>query len=251
MPYHYHNITKKYVIAFAHLFSDIHIKRFKDDNTVDRDIKVPIIFAGKDKMFYDIRKLPSSNDAAIVSQHLPRMGFIISSLQYDSTRQRNLNIPVELNANNYMAHAGVPYNFIIDLSVIAKTNDDMYQIIEQIAVMFTPDLTLQINEIPELEISRDVSINLDSISLANTYEFEDIGQRIISTDFSFTLKGNLYPAVSTDDNTNVIYNVINNYKNIATELPTQEDRDRLPDMTVTHTLDPITDIITTTYSGEV
>lgn len=219
MTHFYNQMFRKYVIAFAHLFSDIHVLRYAEDNiTLLSDAKVPIVYATKNKMFYEIKQLPDTDDRAIVSTYLPRMGFYISNAQFDSTRKLSNSMQIDLGGDGILSYSGVPYNLTFDLSILAKTQDDLFQIIEQIASNFTPDTTITIKEIASV-IYRDVSLNLDSVAFTSNFEYDDIGNRTLSADLSFTLKGYIYPRIKDDDG-KIINTVTAQYK--VTNLPYDE-----------------------------
>jgi hypothetical protein len=218
MKYFYNNMMRKYVISFAHLFSDVHVERYDvDGTTLLSNSKVPIVYATKNKMFYEIKQLPDTG-GAIVSTYLPRMGFYVSGLNYDSARKFNNTIEINLGEDGVLSYPGVPYNITFDLSIITKTQDDLFQIIEQISSMFTPDTTITIKEIGSV-IHRDVSLNLDSVTFTSNFDYDDLLNRTLGADLSFTLKGYIYPRIKDNDG-KIIQSIINNYK--VTNLPFDE-----------------------------
>lgn len=213
MEHFYHHMVRKYVVSFAHLFSDINVLHDDDDEeTTPKEINVPIIYATKSKMFYEIRKKTTERDKAIINTYVPRMGFFISGMQYDATRKLNNTITIKLDDGEELVYPGVPYNFNIELAMLAKKQDDLFQMLEQIGIMFTPDRTITVKEINGID--RDVSLNLDTIGLSSIYEYSEDESRTISADLTFTLKGHLYPRINTLDfgeDGNLIHTVINNY----------------------------------------
>lgn len=214
MEHFYHNMVRKYVISFGHLFSDINVMHTASDEESDpKEINVPIIYATKSKMYYEIRKKTTERDKAIVNTYVPRMGFFISGMQYDATRKRNNTLRMKLDDDRELAYPGVPYNFNFELAILTKKQDDLFQILEQIGVMFTPDRTVTIKEIDGID--RDVSINLDTVSLSSIFEYSEDESRTISADLTFTLKGHLYPRIDGeydgDGDGNIIKSIINNY----------------------------------------
>ena len=208
MQHFYHNMVRKYVISFAHLFSDIKVQRTDNQNVLLEEIKVPIIYATKAKMFYELKQHPMDAPLAIVNTYLPRMGFYISGIQYDGTRKLNNMIEFTLADGNRLNYLGVPYNFTFELSILTKNQDDLYQILEQICVQFTPDKTITIKELNGID--RDVSVNLDTVNLSSIYEYGEDEQRTVSVDLSFTLKGQFYPRIQTEAET-LIHKVITQY----------------------------------------
>lgn len=219
MAHFYHNMIRKYVISFAHLFSDIHVVHDdKDETTTDKDIVVPIIYATKSKMFYEIRESTTGRNKAIVNIYVPRMGFNITAIQYDGTRKLNNSVDFKISETERLSYLGVPYNINFELSILAKKQDDLFQILEQIAVMFTPDKTITIKEITGID--RDVSLNLDTMNLSSIYEYTEDESRVISADLTFTLKGHFYPRIDVEENENEILKIINNYHVYPDELNT-------------------------------
>jgi len=208
MQYFYHNMVRKYVVAFAHLFSDIKVQR-NANNVLLEEVKVPIVYATKGKMYYELKQHPMDKELAIVNNYLPRMGFYISGMQYDNTRKLNNMIDIKLDNGERLSYLGVPYNFTFELSILTKNQDDLYQIIEQICVQFTPDKTVTIKELNGLE--RDVSVNLDSVNLSSIYEYGEEEQRTVSVDMTFTVKGHFYPRLQSEPET-LIHKVITQYR---------------------------------------
>ena len=199
MQHFYHNMVRKYVISFAHLFSDIKVQRKDSDDVLLEEIKVPIVYATKAKMYYEIKQNTIEAPLAIVNTYLPRMGFFISGMQYDGMRKFNNTIEHKFDDGSRLSYTGVPYDFTFELSVLTKTQDDLYQLIEQILVMFTPDRSITIKELTGID--RDVSVNLDSVNFASIYEYGEDEQRTVGVDLTFTLKGHLYPRIQTESET--------------------------------------------------
>ena len=72
-----------------------------------------------------------------VAIQLPRMGFELQNISYDSTRklnntQKNFYVSDTDNTVNKTQYTPVPYNFDFILSIFVKNADDCTQIIEQI-----------------------------------------------------------------------------------------------------------------------
>jgi len=208
MSHFYHQMTRKYVVAFAHQFSDV-IVVHDDEQTDPKPIKVPIIYATKAKMFYEIKELSTSKSKAVVNTYVPRMGFNITNLQYDATRKQNNINTLKLSDTESISYPGVPYNYNFELSILTKKQDDLFQILEQVAVKFTPDRTITIKEITGID--RDVSLNLDTINFTSIFEYTEDENRIIGADLTFTLKGHFYPRINVDGDGEVIKKIITNY----------------------------------------
>lgn len=197
----YYNLTKKYIVMFSQYIDDIRVERITKLGSLIKQIKVPISYSSKKKLFSYILRGTGSGDTEKISTFLPRIGFNITSMIPDRTRAENpLNenyISDDGSIENFI-YSGVPYNFSINLSLWTKTFDDAYQIIEQLVTFFQPDYTVSVKEIEEYGITRNVSVSLEGFTPNNETELDETSMRLISYDFQFILKGHLYPASSTN-----------------------------------------------------
>lgn len=223
MQYWYHNIIKKYTVAMSYIFNDIHVLKYDDAGELQKDITVPITYYGKEKMISYINEVHSdfntydqsveSNYELKIGQIVPRIGFIDGAPVYDSARKKSQTQIIMSDDRQYEIGSPVPYNFPFDVSIYTKRKDDMNQIVEQILTLFTPDLVLTINEVPELGIKSNCPVILNSVTYNNTVEFGKEDNRVLITDLSFTLKGHLWPkVVENPDQKGIIHYIITNFK---------------------------------------
>lgn len=91
----------------------------------------------------------------------------------------------------------VPYNLQVSLYVLTKSQEDNLQIIEQILPVFTPEYTVSINAMPDLNLQNDLPIVLNSVSMQDDYEGDFQTRRFVTTTLSFTIKLNLYGGVGS------------------------------------------------------
>lgn len=131
--------------------------------------------------------------------------------------------------SSYKSHYNpVPYNFEFNLNIFVKYIDDGLQIIEQILPYFTPFYTITMNDIPFIDLKRDVQITLTSVTKDDIYEGAVEDDRILTWTLTFTANAWIYPPVT---DSSVIKNTVTNFY----ELNTTEKL-----ATVTLTLDPTT-----------
>ena len=194
----YHETIKRSVSVFGTLFNNINIKRA--DGTL---IKVPLAYGPRAKW---IARLQQSADLSLTRTaiSLPRMGFELSSIEYDSTRKltkrTQLKKAIPSNPNNMQyQYAPAPYNLGFDLSVLVKNTDDGLQIIEQIMPYFTPDYTVTINTVPDMADKRDIPITLTSVSQTDEYEGDFTTRQVLRYDLSFVMKNYIYGPVRDSD----------------------------------------------------
>jgi hypothetical protein len=78
---------------------------------------------------------------------------------------------------------------------MTKNAEDGTQILEQILPYFTPHFNVTIKEFPELEITRDIPIILNSLQQEDVYDGDFETRRSLIWSLSFTMKSNIYGAV--------------------------------------------------------
>lgn len=205
----YHGIIRKSIVAFGRLFSDIYIDRKQGDSvngTTIQRLQVPLAYAPKEKWLVRIEQDPTLENNTYVS--LPRMSFEITGYSYDSSRKLNRMQKIECgdgsNTKSFM-YTPVPYNVEISLYVLTKTQEDSLQIIEQILPTFTPEYSLTVNAVPEMNVKVDVPIILNSITVSDEYDGDFQTRRFVTHTLNFTLKTNLFGPVSGKNVIDTVY----------------------------------------------
>jgi hypothetical protein len=196
----YHGIIRKTIVGFGSLFSSIYIDRKQGDSvngtTVQR-VQVPLAYAPKEKWLVRIDSDPNLENNTYTT--LPRMSFEITGYSYDSTRKTNrmqkITCGVGTTSMNTL-YTPVPYNIDISLYVLTKTQEDGLQIIEQILPTFTPEYTLSIKTVDSMNLVVDVPVILNSIAVQDDYDGDFQTRRFVTHTLNFTLKTNLFGALS-------------------------------------------------------
>lgn len=192
-----HDTLRKYIIVFGTLFNDIYINRNNNAGEVIQTLKIPLTYGPKDKVLARLEQNPTlDNQVGIV---LPRITFEMTSMEYDPTRK--LNTLNKLTKQSTTAgtddevkyqYQPVPYDMQFEMNILVKNAEDGTRIIEQIVPYFTPDFTVSVNLVPEVDAARDIPVILNSISHQDTYEGSFEQRRAIIWTLTFTLKGWLY-----------------------------------------------------------
>ena len=197
----YHQTIRKYVAVFGTLFNDINIERKNSSGTVVERLKVPLAYGPKQKWLLAVQD--TTADRKVVATRTPRMGFAMTGVSYDPARKLNTigrNVAANTSStttNMTTMYNPVPYNFDFELFILVKNAEDGTQILEQILPFFTPEFTVTVNTIPDMNIKADVPIVLNSSSVADEYEGDLSTRRTITWTLSFTLKGFIYPNISS------------------------------------------------------
>ena len=197
----YHQTIRKYVAVFGTLFNDINIERKNSSGTVVEKLKVPLAYGPKQKWLLAVQD--TTADRKVAATRTPRMGFAMTGVTYDSARKlstigRNVAANTSSTSTNMNTmYNPVPYNFDFELFILVKNAEDGTQILEQVLPYFTPEFTVTVNTIPDMNIKADVPILLNSSSVADEYEGDLSTRRTITWTLSFTLKGFIYPNISS------------------------------------------------------
>ena len=221
----YHETIRNIVIAFGTIFNDIQLIRKDNSGTITQTMKVPLAYGPREKFLVRLRE-----DADLTKQvaiTLPRIGFEIKNLAYDSARkmsrvQRFKKVKGANTKQLDTQYMPVPYNLEFELYIMAKQSDDALQIVEQILPYFQPDYALTINDMADMGITRDIPIVLNSIGYEDSYDGDFTTRRALIYTLSFTTKFYLYGPVTS---AKVIKTVqVDQYTDLPDKSPKREQR---------------------------
>jgi hypothetical protein len=213
--YFYHQHIRKAIIAFGTLFNSIQIRRSNPEGEITQSLFVPLSYAPKQKFIDRIREVPEVDEnRRPFAITLPRMGFEITSFNYDATRKltttqtiRSVDVAGKTNTGMRHSFVSTPYNIGVSMSVFAKNQEDGLQIIEQILPYFNPDFCVTLNTIPELGVKNDLQIILDNVDYQDEWEGSFDKRLSVVWNLNFTMKLNFFGYVR---DSNIIKKVIQN-----------------------------------------
>jgi len=189
--YFYNKTIRKTVAVFGSLFNDIVVRRQSGDKILNT-IKVPLAYGPIEKFLARIDEVDKLEGQSIAIK-LPRMSFEIDDIAYDSTQKLNRMNDRVFDATDALQRKivkqSVPYNITLSLSVMARTQDDALQVIEQILPTFAPEYTVTVKDFEGPGSKTDVPIVLAGTTFSNEYEgdFANTRQLIVYT-MTFTVK---------------------------------------------------------------
>lgn len=197
---HFYNRTiRKIVVAFGTLFNDITLYRYNKAGTTQYEhFKVPLSYGSKERYLTRITADPTLTRS--IATLVPRISFELTNLSYDSSRKQTTltrNFAQSSSGQLNAQYAPIPYDFNFSLSIYVRNTEDGTQIIEQILPFFTPDFTVTVDLVPDMEQKYDMPIILNSVNTTTDYEgaAQDGATRLILWDLEFTVKGYIFPAV--------------------------------------------------------
>jgi hypothetical protein len=199
----YNEITRKNIISFGTLFNNI-VLRKKDPQTGDvlEEEKVPLAYGPKNKFLARLEQNPDVGRKVAIT--LPRLYFEMTGIDYDAARktspiQKYKSIIADNGDEVKVQYVPVPYNMSFELGIIAKSQDDALQIVEQILPYFQPSFSITINMIPDMDEKRDVAIVLNNINYEDEWDDDYMQRRFIVYTLNFTAKTYFYGPYSQSD----------------------------------------------------
>ena len=192
----YHSSLRKLVVAFGSLFNDIRIARYNSNGTIKEYIRLPLSYGPKEKFLARLNQPSSLSDGTKVEATLPRLGFEITGINFDSGRKRNTMQQKVMGVSGDNWHrkynySEVPYNVDFSVYCMVRNTDDGLQFVEQVLPYFTPEFNITIN-INELNQKQDIPIILSGVNSEEDYEGDFDSRRNITWTLNFTAKTNIY-----------------------------------------------------------
>lgn len=207
----YHGTLRKYIVMFGNLFNELQVERYNDAGTKIQTLNVPIAYGPKAKYIARITSDPDLNRE--ISITLPRLAFELTSLSYAPNRKLNTGTRIIKGINTggtdfSGVYSPIPYDMGFSLGIMTKYAEDGVQLVEKIIPFFTPDFTVTVKALPDLSLTLDVPIELNTISNNDTYDGDFESKRVITWDLSFTVKGYLFgPITKTKYITSAVVNL--------------------------------------------
>ena len=190
----YNESTRRMVSVFGSIFNDMEVVKKDAAGKILQKIKVPLGYAPRTKVLARLNEQTSDPKIAI---KLPRMSFEISSMEYDAnarvSKHKNYT-KVIVGDSLQLNKLGAPavYKVGFELNILASTQDEGLQMLEQILPMFQPEYTVTIKDIPAMDITTDTPIILESVTLNDDYEGDLITRRAIIYTLSFSTRIRYY-----------------------------------------------------------
>lgn len=216
-PWYNQTITK-YNAAVGSIINNIYIQRFDDTGAVTQTIRVPLHYAIKDKMIARVETQPTLDRAFAVD--LPVISYEYVGLNYAPDRkigsmQRTVaKIPTDYNKMKYM-WTPVPYDFGYRIYIYTLDMEDGHKIIEQILPFFTPDYTVNLELVPDMNDWRDVPIVLKNVTFQDMMSEDFKTRRMLIWTIDLTLHGWLFGPVKEKP----VIKVITLNQHLATFVP--------------------------------
>ena len=173
--YHFDNQLRQYLLQFVSIFYGLQVQTGKGECDEQQFITVPVVVGNKDRVVAAL--LAGNTQNRMFS--LPHMSAYLQALAPSPERRRTPGI---LDQRTTMKVGGifpddltvvkrampVPYDATIELSIYASNTQQMHQMLEQILVLFNPDLQIQKSDGP-FDWTRITRVELTDIANEENY----------------------------------------------------------------------------------
>lgn len=173
--YFYEEQLRKYILQFCAIFYSLKVKTGKGECEEEQFITVPTVVGSKDRVVAAIMAGNTKNR----SFSIPCMAAHMQSLELAPDRRKN---PSHIDSRVTMRAGGifpedltvvkrampVPYNMTMELSIYASNTQQMHQILEQILVLFNPDVQIQKSD-GEFDWTKITKVELVGINNEENY----------------------------------------------------------------------------------
>ena len=188
--YFFNHQIETYLRQFVAIFHGLKVQTGIGSCGETEMITVPIVIGDKDRVVAAIQSGNTQNRVFSI----PAMSAYLSGLSRADDRRRTpgmLDQRVTLRAGGIFPDdltvvkraMPVPYDATIELSIYASNNNQMHQMLEQILVMFDPDIQIQKSD-GEFDWTRITRVELQDISNESNYP-SGTDRRIIAWTLSF------------------------------------------------------------------
>lgn len=204
--YFYDGQIRRAQVQFSAIFSELKVKIGNNDfNSESNFITVPIKIGSVDRVVAAIKAGNTQNKPVrvpIMAAHLEGIDQAFDFVKGSNQQHRYTTFPaggtLPNDAKVIYKYMPFPYFLNMNLSVITSNEYQHQQIIEQILLLFNPDLQIQISDgySDWTKISR---VELSGINFDTTYPLGE-ESRLITTSFSFQVLCYLSPPVNIKEN---------------------------------------------------
>ncbi len=203
--YFYDGQIRNRITQFAAVFSGLKVSVGKNDfNSTSNLISVPIRYGNADRV---VNAILAENAQKPIS--LPIMSFYVSGIEQAPEMRKGVDqkirrtvlpnggaFPDDLKVVQTMMP--IPYIMSVELNTYASNEDQNFQMLEQILMLFNPNLILQTSDDP-YDWNKIISVELIAINNQTNYP---MGQdpRVIQSSFTFSVKLYLSPPAEIKKN---------------------------------------------------
>lgn len=207
----YHFEVKDLIASFIDAFDGTVIKRFNQNRSAEKEVKVRYLYAPKQRVLFDLQT-PGQNLT------LPVVSITINGLNRDENRVFNKiagfyvpqgNAESKRTEKTSFFRTPTPIDIGINMSILTRYQSDMDQILSNFIPFNNPYIILswQIPNAYDLKVPQEIRSEVlwsGSVNLQYPVEQDPTSKSLVVADTGFTIKGWIFPE-ETDPIKNIFY----------------------------------------------
>lgn len=203
--YYYNEQFKRSITQFSSIFSGLEVMTGIREDGVKHTLEVPVRYGSIDRVVAAVSNGFTQNKMMT----LPVMSTYLLEVDLAPERRKGVGMterktvmpqggvfPNDLKVmERYMP---IPYNLTFELAIYSSNMDQMFQILEQLLIIFDPTLQIQTNDSP-YDWSRQTNVELLSIQQEENYPIGTEKRMIVWT-LNFRMETWISPPMDIKDN---------------------------------------------------
>lgn len=205
--YYYGGQIRRYINQFAQVFSGMYVVIGENDKGSEtKFVRVPVIYGSADKVVASLKSENTQNKPVRVpmfSMKLEGISIMMDRKSGTNTQIRQTVFPVggdiKTDLKTLYRSKPLPYNFTFSVTAFTSNSDQMFQLTEQILMLFDPLLQFQTSD-ARYDWTKIVDAEMTSVNLDNNRSADDDG-RILQYSFGFEVRLYMSPPANIKHDT--------------------------------------------------
>lgn len=173
--YHYEGQIRSYLYQFCSIFYGLRVRTGKGECDEQQFITVPIVIGHKDRVVAAVMSGNTQNrtfSLPTMAVHLQNIALAPERRRTPGLLHQQVTMPVggifPNDLTTIKRAMPVPYNVTVELTIYTSNTDQLHQILEQILVLFNPDVQIQKSDGP-FDWTKLTKVELTDISNEENY----------------------------------------------------------------------------------
>lgn len=203
--YYYNEQFKRAITQFSSIFSGLSVHTGVQTDGAIHELEVPVRYGSIDRVVAAVSNgftqnkmmtLPVMSTYLLAVDLAPERRKGVGFTERKTVLQQGGVYPTDLKVMERVMP--IPYDFTFELAIYASNMDQMFQILEQLLIIFDPTLQIQTNDSP-YDWSRQTNVELLSIEQEENYPIGTEKRMIVWT-LNFRMEGWISPPMDFKEN---------------------------------------------------
>ena len=190
--YYFDDQLRNYILQFCGIFSGLQVQTGKGADTTVTRYTVPVVVGSRDRVVSAIMSGNTQNKPFTI----PSMAVYMTGLDMTPERRKGIGVvdrrvtmpaggvfPNDLTAVYRVVP--IPYNMNLELSIYANNTNTLFQILEQVLLLFDPIVQIQTSDSP-FDWTKITTVELTGINNEENYPMGD-SKRVLVWTLSFVM----------------------------------------------------------------